>query len=52
MCYIECIGNVLTKFNSSSYQNKQESSYKHMFANEWFMSLAERLHSTIDTRTT
>jgi hypothetical protein len=32
---------------SYSHQNIGESSYKHMCGNEWFLSLIERLHSTI-----
>jgi hypothetical protein len=33
---------------SYSQQKKGKSWYKHMFGNEWFFSLNERLHATIN----
>jgi hypothetical protein len=37
---------------SSSHQNKEKCSYKYMSGSEWFLSLIQRLHSTINTLTT
>jgi hypothetical protein len=33
----------------SSHQNKEKGLHKHMSGNEWFLSLIERLNSTINT---